>query len=160
MPDEPKICGKYHAGVALLPLIDRHPPLHNRATSSTTAQSYIEDNTFMFNEVPELLTQVSDGLWRAIADAVFQLVEHWHHQLDECKRKGYMTERQKINNTVTVSMLLNRLKAEIERLADPDSRKPTSNTQWKPFGKLNCATKGIVKNPACRQVRSRNSFSD
>ena len=80
--------------------------------------------------------------------AKFQVMEHWHHRLDERKRKGYMTEHKKINNTVTASMLLNRRKAEIERLADPGSRKPTSSSQWKPFGQLNCATKDIVKNGA------------
>ena len=61
-----------------------------------------------------------------------------------------MTEPQKRNNTVAVSLLLSLFKAEIERLADPGSRKPTSNAQWKPFGKPNCATKDIVeKNDVC-----------
>ena len=61
----------------------------------------------MLNEVPELLAHVSDGIWRAIVYAVFQVVEHWHHRLDECKRKGYMTQRQQRKDTVSVSMLLN-----------------------------------------------------
>ena len=46
----------------------------------------------MIKEAPELLTQVSDGLWRAIIYAVFQVVEHCHCRFDECQRKGYMTE--------------------------------------------------------------------
>ena len=97
-------------------------------------------------EVPELLTQVSYGLWRAITDSVFHVVDQWHHRLAECKRKGYMTEHQNRNNTVTVSTLLNLLKAEIKGLADPDSPKPTSTAQWKRVGKLSCVTKGIVEN--------------
>ena len=105
----------------------------------------------MCNEVPELLTQVSDGLLSAISYAVFQVAEHWHHWRNECNRKGYMTEHQKRNNTVTVSMLLNLLKAEIERLTDLGSRKPTSSTQWKPFGQLKFATKDIVQHDVCRQ---------
>ena len=39
--------------------------------------------------------------------------------------KGYTTEHLKRNNTVTVPMLLNLLRAVIARLANPGSRKPT-----------------------------------
>ena len=107
----------------------------------------------MFNEVLELLAQVSDGIWRAIVCAVFQAVEHWHRRNDECKRNAYMTERQQINH-MTASTLMNLLKAEMEGLGfactfDPDFR--PSSTQWQPIGKLNCAPKDIVENDVCCQ---------
>jgi hypothetical protein len=52
-------------------------------------------------------------------------------------------------------MLLNLLKAEVEGLADPGSRKPTSNAQWKPFGKLNCAVKDIAHDDVCRHTHTQ-----
>ena len=67
-----------------------------------------------------------------------------------------MTEHQQRNSTATVSTFMITLRAEIERLAvvchlDPGSREPTSSTQWKAVGKLNCANKDIVENDACSQ---------
>ena len=70
----------------------------------------------MFDEVPELLAKMSDCLWRAITCAVFQVAEHWHRRLDECKRKAGITEHQRRNHIIIVSALMHVFKAEMEGL--------------------------------------------